>query len=307
MNCETDISGLVHQRNLYTTMAALYFTEDIFIPLYFVCITGIIANLMLLTALIRDPLKCFRNSSTYLIGNLCVSDMILPMFIMVIPYTEHLVVEFFIYTLFYSSMLTIFSIAVDRYVITVHPFKHRILMSGRKSALWICANWVLSTIHPVERFLFGYGRFDMIAKSTICLILMALTCIFYAKTYLTLRTQAKTTMDELEGSTGREKFSKQAGNISATRSSFEVRKAREQKFLTTIVIIACISAVTLLPGIIHRQIYRESQMVFERAKDRFIQSILMTIFSVNFAANPFIYYLRLKRYRKTFKIIYCCK
>ena len=279
-----------------------YSIEEIYIPLYFVCTAGIIANFLLLVALIRDPLKCFRNSSTYPIGNLCVSDMNLPFFLMLVVHIKHATVDFIIYALFNSSMLTIFSIAVDRYMITVHPFKHRVWMSGKKCALWICSNWTLCTIHPIERAIFGYKSYDMRISSSIGLILMALTCIVYAKTYRTLRKEAKMMNDKLPG---RSEFVKKAERMHAY--SLKIRQAREQKFLSTIVIIACIALVTLIPSVVQRQVYSESQVVTENPEERLIQSILMAIMCVNFAANPFIYYLRLEKYRKTFKILYGCK
>ena len=280
-------------------MASYLLTDDVFISLYFVCSAGIIANFLLLVALIRDPLKCFRNSSTYLIGNLCVSDMTLQVFILLKVCIHHASVDFMIYALFYSSMLTIFSIAVDRYMITVHPFKHRIWMSGKKSALWICSNWILCTIHPIERAIFGYKSYDMRAKCSIALMLIALSFIVYAKTYLTLRKEAKMMNDNLSGLS--------AERMHRSKCVSNIRRAREQKFLTTIVIIACIALVTISPSLLHRQVYRHSQLLIESGKDSLIQKILVTIMCVNFAANPFIYYFRLEKYRKTFKKLYGCK
>ena len=281
-----------------------YSIEEIYIPVHFVCTAGIIANFLLLVALTRDPLKCFRNSSTYLIGNLCVSDMTLSLFLMLVVHIKHVAVDFMIYALFNSSMLTIFSIAVDRYMITVHPFKHRICMSGKKSALWICSNWILCTIHPIERTIFGYKSYDMRISSSIGLFLMALTCLVYARTYRTLRKEAKMMDDKLPG---RSELVNKTERMHRTKSSLKTRQAREQKFLTTIVIIACIALVTLLPSVVLRQVYTEPQVVTENPQERLIQSILMAIMCVNFVANPFIYYLRLEKYRKTFKILYGCK
>ena len=228
--------------------------------------------------------------------------MTLPFFIILRFHVEHAVVDFAIYTLFYSSMLAIFSIAVDRHMITVHPFKHRIWMSGKKSALWICSNWILCTIQPIAWTISGPKSYDMRIKSSISLILMALTCVLYVKTHRTH--QAKMMKDRLPG---RPEFVQNAERMRRTESSFKIRQAREQKFLTTIVIIACIALATLLPSVLHRQVYSESQMVLGSGMDSLIQNILVTIMCVNFAANPFIYYFRLEKYRKTFKKLYSCK
>ena len=46
------------------------------LPVQIISCIGILANLMLLIAFIKDPLKCFRNSATYLVGNLALSDLL---------------------------------------------------------------------------------------------------------------------------------------------------------------------------------------------------------------------------------------
>jgi hypothetical protein len=46
------------------------------IPRFIVIFTGIFSNILLLTGLMIDPLKCFINSSSYLIMNLGVTDIV---------------------------------------------------------------------------------------------------------------------------------------------------------------------------------------------------------------------------------------
>lgn len=286
--------------------------EEMYLPLYFICTTGILANVLLLVALIKDPLKCFRNSATYLIANLSISDLCVSLCIMSNLLGQDPVLEFVTFVFFYSSMLTIFSIAFDRYLMIVHPFRHRVLISGKRVALWICLNWMLSSIHSIERLVFDVSRLDNVFKCSVAVVLILFTCCLYAKTYFTLRSQAKA-VAKLSG------FSEQEINCQSSaaqiqnpsnsqhKSSFQVRRAKEQKFLTTIIIIACLAVVTLLPPSVHRQVHRGAQMVLVKPKDKVIQAIVITIMSLNFAVNPFIYVLRLKRYRKTFKILYTCK
>ena len=108
--------------------------DVIFLPVYITCCIGILANLMLLIAFIKDPLKCFRNSATYLVGNLAFSDLLVNLISMTRMFleSENEVVAFLHLFSFYSSMWTIFSIALDRYLMITYPFKHRFLMSGEK-------------------------------------------------------------------------------------------------------------------------------------------------------------------------------
>ena len=103
------------------------------------CFVGIIANLMLLIAFVKDSLKCFRNSATYLVGNLALSDMFYSALFMIniCLSSEHEVAYSLISILFHSSIATIFSIARDRFLMITYPFKHRILMGKKKLIVWI--------------------------------------------------------------------------------------------------------------------------------------------------------------------------
>ena len=85
-----------------------------------------------------------------------------------------------------------------------------------------------------------------------------------------------------------------------------VNNAKEQRFLNTIIIIACIAVLTVLAGTIGAQF---QEMILEKRPQmhRILKPILFMIYCLNFTVNPFIYCLRLKQYRKTFQIVYGCK
>jgi hypothetical protein len=147
---------------------------------------------MLLIAFIKDPLKCFRNSATYLVGNLALSDLLLNLMLITGMFleSENEVVVFLQYVSFYSSMLTIFSIALDRYLMIAYPFKHRFLMSGEKMAIWIAFIWFLSSVHPVKN-IFIRNENDVNAKPGVGLVFILFTAVLYGKTYFALRKQAR--------------------------------------------------------------------------------------------------------------------
>ena len=474
-----------------------------FIPALVVCSIGIVANLMLLVAFIKDPLKCFRNSATYLVGNLALSDFVHNiMFTSIISfgYYPNGIVEFLQYLSFYSSISTIFSISLDRYLMIAYPFKHRFLMSGKKMAVWIAFIWLLSSIHPMRRLFVSKNVVDVI-KPVVGTSLIALTAIAYGKTYFALKKQAKSmlgkkapftslkgqstsnidkddsrsttedfrkscsietqnslvkieheqsenlnlaqidhhvqnghvcasfigecdqSLDERaqnidnfvqtthvceiqceldESSDGRsrshqnrvqnlndcaesqsergglalDKSSEDADNdiqnrnervkgkryqifnehaldnrvqnvnirgevnhsldvsgknhdkcpvakkkcaqvtndraqkgddcSKSSKDSTVINNANEQKFLNTVLIVACVAVVTIASGTVYAQML---QMV--QARNPKLHNILhplsLALLSINFAVNPFIYYLRLKRYKKTFEIVYRCK
>ena len=52
-----------------------------------ICILGVVSNALLLVAFLKDPPKCFRNSGTYLVINLSVSDCLTSLFSLVFSIT----------------------------------------------------------------------------------------------------------------------------------------------------------------------------------------------------------------------------
>ena len=182
-----------HNTRTVHNMTALQSFHIFFLPTQFICCVGVLANLMLLIAFIKDPLKCFRNSATYLVGSLAFSDMLFSALIMTIRlglWTNNQAANILEVLLVYSSMLTIFSIALDRYIMITYPFHHRFLMSGPKMAIWIVVTWFLSSIHPMK-MIFMKSNVDGIATPVVCSIVIIFTALLYSKTYFTLKKQAK--------------------------------------------------------------------------------------------------------------------
>lgn len=66
-----------------------------------------------------------------------------------------------------------------------------------------------------------------------------------------------------------------------------IARNREQKFLTTIIIIACIAVLTLTPGTIHNQIYQGIDIGTRSAGERILYHVLLTILLFKFCCQFF--------------------
>ena len=258
-----------------------------FIPSLVIVLVGAIMNISLLIVYIKDPLKCFRNSATYLVTNLAISDFVTCSFFLLFPlirlFGQNRMFEFFNYWLMTTSCISITSISIDRFIIVAYPIKHRILMKGRFMILWFAAIWILSSlpsvlIHYVDDdkiFVYGLFVFNVIA--------IMVSAVMYWSTYYQMK--------------------KQSRNISLQNSSEgraqEIRIRKEKRFLNTIIIVACIAFFSLAPTMtlnIFVKIY------FPQHLEHF--GIFRCVFYANFAINPLIYILRLPNYRKSFSLLY---
>ena len=120
------------------------------VPSIVISILGVVSNGLLLVAFIKDPLKCFRNSGTYLVMNLSVSDCLTCLLCLVLNIIRrifsHSIFGFFLNLMVCVSFVSIASISIDRFWMVSSPIRHRILMKGKFIVLWIAAIWIVNTL-----------------------------------------------------------------------------------------------------------------------------------------------------------------
>ena len=255
-----------------------------YLPLYFTLCTGILSHLLLLICLIKDPLKCFRNSATYFIMNLALSDfLVCTVGLLRTIFGEKIsAVGHISDTAMLGSMFSIFSIAIDRYMLTVHPFKHRALLNGRIIAIWIVSMWVPSFYPLVKILIIGPDRkMDRLIYEIVFMIFLSVTFFIYTLTYFTLK--------------------KREREISQQQSQSRNR-ILQQAFLKTIMIVAFVQFLTLVPACIQGMVNSWSSTEFS-----IVDYIVYELYCLNFALNPFLYVWRLKNYRETFRLLFCGK
>ena len=255
---------------------------------------GVVSNVLLLVAFIKDPLKCFRNSGTYLLMNLSVSDCIaslLCFLLNIFPRTSsHPIWMFFMYWIGSVSFVSITSISIDRFLIVASPIKHRILMKTKVMILWILGTWIANFAIPV--FMLFTNIHSLSGRQGLCTysaIVIILSSVMYSSTYYKLKKQSRNIALQ---------------NSTESRAQ-EMRILAEKRFLKTIIIIACVAFVCIVPYMI----FYLSHDSLSLSKDNLISQVIGTttffIFYTNFAVNPVIYILRLPNYRKTFYLLYC--
>ena len=259
---------------------------------YTICIFGIISHVLLIIAYIKDPLKCFKNSGTYLMENLAISDLLTCLLGPVaesLPQESYWILQFLWSVTLSVSIITITAISLDRFLMVVYPIKHRILMKGRIIFVWSVCIWFGCFIFPVkDYFLSTNDSIEIMTFLAESVIVIAV--IMYALTYYKLK--------------------KQFNNIALENFSNRQQQARnikEKRFLKTIILIACIAFICVVPSslfynyIVYKKKFVEGEVV------RILMGIFGGSYYLNFAVNPVVYVLRLPNYRKTFYLLYCCK
>ena len=264
------------------------------VPSIVVCILGVVSNALLLVAFIKDPLKCFRNSGTYLVMNLSVSDFLTCLLCLVLNIirriSSHWVLGFFINLMVGVSFASMASISIDRFWMVSSPIRHRILMKGKIIVLWIAGIWIvnflIAFILIIPDVSYTNEKRGLCASSVIVIILSS---VLYSSTYYKLKKQSRnmTLQNSAEG------------------RAQEIRILKEKRFLKTIIIIACIAFSCILQFFVLFFLFDLSFFANDVQTFKIFFVASAVIFQINFAVNPLIYILRLPNYRKVFCLLYC--
>ena len=261
-----------------------------FVPSVIICLLGLISNLLLLNAYIKDPLKCFGNSGSYLVINLTVSDflacLIAPFNFSVNVKSWMLVFSWFVAYFYSVSTATLVSISIDRYLMVAYPLKHRVLLKRKVIAVWVAVLWIISTGTPTKRLIFGTEVYDEIVFALFGIIVIIFSTVMYSLTYFKLRKQSKN-------------LALQNSSVPDSRAQAK-RILKEKKFLRTIILIACIAFLCIVPS----AVFYSLSVLNNNLASRIVTCILSATFFTNFAVNPLVYIIRLPNYRKSFYLLY---
>ena len=266
----------------------------------FFLIIGVFCNALLLFGLVKDPLKCFKNCSSYLIMNNTVSDLVLCSYKIARYHwgscSGGLIVSRLFSFPLYISFLSIFSLALDRCVIACYPFQYRAFMDGKKAApmVVIIFQWMFALLNvALKRNLEkGVAGFRLMSG----IFVLFCSCFLYCKTALHLRKQA-------------EYLKNLCGNAPTPMQTSTQRRQKmlftQKRFLSTIMYTTCLFVITLSPLLIFDLV--EKNHGNDDIIKRYIHMCLYFLFYSNAVINSFVYYFRLTNYRKTFKILFSCQ
>ena len=283
-----DTTSICSSRLTYISIAYI-------IARYVVISVGILSNIIVVIGLIKDPLKSFRNSSSYLIMNLAISDILTNLSWFLVQYWHPCINGFSIHPLIYLSphvgCLSIATMAFDRYMSCVHPFKYRIQITRNLTFAIIFLQWLLSLVLLAFQIIFVKDRWHVYARSGIAFFVLLGAALMYGKAAYVLKCNSR--------------YLRSAAAVSTTaqNKAQHARLVNEKLLLTTMFLVSFLTITTLTPLIIYMSTVDDLAMSYTRMSSNPVRVWLTTLFFVNFSINPFIYVWRLKNYRTTFKML----
>ena len=254
---------------------------------------GIIANVLLIFSHWKDPFRFFKNTTSLFVRNIAVIDIIVAVvWIIRISVTFSFgrkpeIISNIWVGLTAMSPCAFLCFAIERFLSVAFPLWYRVRVTIQTCRKVLLATWIAHTaIQTVTVFVFSVDdkRVFMLCYSTPMFLSVY---IFYFATYIALRRQR----NEL----------KERQNVSeGTLNAMRARQKQEKRFLITIAIVCIVLMIVFLPVLGMRTL-----IVLLHLKTPGTHSALQILLSINYLVNPIIYLVRLPRYRKTFKKLYC--
>lgn len=260
----------------------------------------IVANGFLFIAIFRDPCRCLRTPSVFLIANLSVADF----FMGVVSYLRAAeltylycglgdllilnMIEYFIGAVsILVAVSTLMAMAYDRYVAVIKPFQYPQKINNTRAKVAIAIIWINALVMCVlpladvkrENFLLAYCYSHFVIPSFI------LTAI-YVKIYKMVARQRQELKD-----------------VRASLTAVNRRKQleRENRMAITFVLILFIFYCSFLPYFIHVQI-----LYFCSCRSSYAYNVYYLVtnefLSVSCMIDPFMYALRLPRFKRSLRV-----
>ena len=196
----------------------------------------------------------------------------------------------------YVSYLNIISIALDRYLSVVHSLKYKILVSGKKTFFIIFFKWLMVTTGSVVFTFVHSFKWEKEIQSICGILVVSLATFLYIRTTYKVK-KASRYLESQE--------------VQSTTSNIikRTRLLNEKRFLKTICLVSVLALTTQLPYHIFH--YVTSGKGYSSHSTEVINAgyhvykLLVVLLTSNFCINPFIYWWRLTKYRKTFLRLFC--
>jgi len=262
----------------------------------------IVANGFLFITIYRDPCRCLRTPSVFLIANLSAADFFMGIVsclraaeliylyggfgdVVIVNITEYFIGAVSILV----AVSTLMAMSYDRYIAVIKPFQYPQRINNRRAKVAIAIIWVNALVLCVlpiadvkrENFLLAYSYSHFVIPSFI------LTAA-YVKIYKMVARQRQELKD-----------------VRASLTAVNRRKQleRENRMAITFVLILFIFYCSFLPYFIHVHI-----LYFCSCRTSYAYNVYYLVanefLSVSCMVDPFMYALRLPRFKRSLRVCF---
>ena len=274
------------------------------------CVFTVPSNSVLLLILCRDPLKCFRNASSFLVISMTLANLVTGLILEPLTATSSLAEYYNIaipkmFLNFHKGILgvapnasffSLFALSLDAYIAASRPLKYKYLVTKRNSIICILTIWAYSTAFSLAQFTGvteeHYWKLDLYLNTTTIFILL-----FTSYTGLIKSLQEN---------------KKRALTLHPVHSAFQeslgrkLNKERTRRSLKTVLVLIIIHTLTIVPNMISWLLFHNCPSCKEVQGFSVTLIVLRYMAYLKFAVDPIVYFWLMPRYRLALKMATMC-
>ena len=280
-------------------------TNPLFIIIH---LASAVTNLILLTTMLKDPLKCFRSISSCLLFNL-ISNGFLPL----VSYCLYIVtlatdtVYLGLWTLifgFNNTILAVLLLSVDRYILVSRPIMYSVIITKSRVIYAVLFSWISSLVLAfgiVARVKNIVSKIAVFALLPFILIMVLAIIVIDIKTWRSI-SRAQIELQRLGNECG-------SDTNSASYQAEKKRVQTEKRFAKVVVLLLLNVVVFILP----QTLVIGSRMVnvwcnsclegLQREKASIFQVYYFPLF---YLSTPLLYLVFIPKYRKSLSVLVDC-
>lgn len=267
-------------------------------------IIAVVGNFLLCVTIYKDPYRRLRNTASYLVVNLAVADLLTglitePLYaafeISNFMGTElrilYVVGETTAYVFVNASILSILSLALDRFIAVKYPLSHGQKMDRHRIVTIIVLLWTYSLLFSMLRFM-GVTQdifywLDLHINYT---LFGGILIGLYVSIYCTIKYQLAQSL-------------RTQGYNSETRrqpvhNEIEAKMKAERKMTKTVFLLVLAAIICMLPLYIMLHVELLCESCMEKPAIKTISKLSEPILFLNSGLNPFLYAWTIPKYRQ---------
>ena len=257
---------------------------------------GAIINALVLLCIQQNPLRCFRNTSSYLVAHQTFSDFVTSMFIAgycIATFCDTAITEKFstvariFAVLSVTGFIALFLVSLDRFLAIRFPIRYRIYVKSQLVIAVILPIW-LGTLGMILLIAYNGALFSTISLFLVVFggILVFIKLCLHCLAFWTIKKKG----DGIQRSTSQ---------LSSHQNQQMVTLKRESRFLFTVFLITLVVLISTVPFL---SVFYLSHSFGTGST---VKTAVFALYWSGVILGPCIYFIRLNNYYTSLKTIIC--
>ena len=284
-------------------------TNPLFILIH---LSSAATNLILLITMLKDPLKCFRSVSSYLLFNLILNGFV-PLvsyclyIVTIMANTAYLGVWTLVFA-FFNTILSVLLSSVDRYILVSRPILYSVIVTKFRVICTLTISWILCLVLTfgittrVKNFLSEIAFFVFVPFMLLMVFVVILVDIKTWKSISKAQTELRTLGSEHNSASRNTKES----------SSYRAEQKRiqtEKRFAKVVVLLLLNVVLFIFPQMLvvaSRVVHVWCNLCMKEFRHKQASIFQVYYFPLFYFTTPLLYLVVIPKYRKSLSVLVSC-